>query len=243
MNIVDIIILAVFVYCLLAGMHKGMIASGISLLGFAGAWFGAQALYQNIANLALSNSPLMAVLSQYLEPESFFTETAIAASSVTDIVAGGEASISAVIGSIGENFGFISEALSANIRNQAFANLGITTMADYFNQTLWVAVFNVAAFIAAFIALYVIISLLVSLLDHVISFPVLRSFDWLVGGVFGLLRATVVVVLILNVLPAMTSVISPELTTTLLSESTLYTFASQLDLIGVAGWIKGLVRG
>ena len=243
MNIVDIIIIAILVYCLLAGMYKGMIASGISLLGFAGAWIGAKSVYQSISNLALSNTTLMAVLNQYLEPETFFTEHAVATSTINDVLAGGEASISAVINSIGKNFSFISEALSANIRTQAFANLGITTMSDYFNQTLWVAVFNVASFVVAFIALYIIISILVSLLDHVISFPVLRSFDWLVGGVFGLLRATVVVVLVLNILPALTTILSPELTSSLLSQSTLYTFASQLDLLGVAGWLKGLVMG
>lgn len=243
MNIVDIIILAIFVYCLLAGMHKGTISSGMSLLGFAGAWFGAQALYQGIANLGLSNATLMAVLNQYLEPENFFAEHAVAVSNVTDIISGGESSISAAVASVGENWSFLSDAFSANIRNQAFANIGISTMADYFNQTLWVAVFNVIAFIAAFIALYIIINLIVNMLDHVISFPVLRSCDWLIGGVFGLLRATVVVVLVLNVLPALTSIISPEFTAQMISGSALYSFTSQLDLLGVARWISGLVMG
>lgn len=243
MNIVDIIIIAIFVYCLLAGMHKGTIASGLTLFGFAGAWFGAQALYQGIANLALSNSTLMAVLNQYLEPETFFAEHAVAASAVTDVIAGGESAISSAVASVGENWTFLADAFSANIRNQAFANIGISTMADYFNQTLWVAVFNVAAFIAAFAVLYIIINLIVNMLDHVISFPVLRSFDWLVGGVFGLLRATVVIVLVLNVLPALTSIISPEFTSQMVSGSALYSFASQLDLLGVAAWVRGLVMG
>ena len=243
MNIVDIIILAIFIYFLLAGMYKGTIASGISLFGFAGAWFGAKAMYQGISNLALSNSTLMAVLNQYLEPETFFTEHAVATAKINDVLAGGEASIQAVIASIGKNFSFIADALSSNIRTQAFASIGINTMADYFNQTLWVAVFNVVAFVAAFIALYAIISILISLLDSVISFPVLRSFDWLVGGLFGILRATVVVVLVLSILPAITNVINPDLTQNLLAESTLYTFASQLDLLGVAGWLRALVMG
>ena len=243
MNIVDIIILAIFVYFLLAGMYKGTISSGISLFGFAGAWFGAKSVYQSIAHLALSNSTLMAMLNQYLEPETFFTDHSIAVSRIGDVLAGGESSIQAVVNSVGKNFGFIADSLSANIRTQAFANLGITTMADYFNQTLWVAVFNVAAFVLAFIGLYIIISIIVSLLDHVISFPVLRTFDWLVGGIFGLLRATVVVVLVLNILPTLTNIIDPELTSNLLSGSTLYTAASQLDLLGVAGWLKALVLG
>ena len=243
MNIVDIIILAILVYGLLVGMYRGTIASGLSLVGFAGAWFGAQSVYQSIATLALSNTTLMAVLNQYLEPETFFKESAVAAATVRDVLSGGEAAISAAVNSVGDKFGFLTDAFSANIRNQAFTNLGISTMADYFNQTLWIAVFNVAAFILAFAVIYIAISLLVSLLDNVISFPVLRAFDWLVGGVFGLLRATVVVVLVLNILPAVTSVISPEFTTDLLSHSSLYTYASQLDLLSVAAWVKSLVMG
>jgi len=243
LNIVDFIIIAVLAYGLFAGMYKGSITSGISLIGFGGAWFGAQAVYGRISHFALSNSTLMAVLNQYLEPETFFNEHAVAAAKINDVLAGGEASIQAVINSVGDKFSFIADALSSNIRTQAFANIGISTMADYFNQTLWVAVFNVAAFVLAFIGLYIIISILVSLLDHVISFPVLRSFDWLVGGVFGLMRATVIVVLVLSILPAMANVIDPELTNKLLSQSTLYTVASQLDLLGVAGWLRGLVMG
>ena len=243
MNIIDIIILVIFIYCLLVGMYKGTISSGLSLLGFAGAWFGAQSLYQGVAQFALSNTTLMAVLNQYLEPETFFNTSATAIATVTNIISGGEATISAAVADVGEQFAFMAEAFSANIRNQAFANLGISTMSDYFNQTLWVAVFNVASFIACFIALYIIISLVVNMLDRVISFPVLRSCDWLVGGIFGLLRATVVVVLVLNILPALISVISPDLTNELISQSTLYTFASQFDLLGVTGWIRGLVMG
>ena len=68
MNIVDILILAVLAFSLLAGMHKGFITSLLSTFGFVGSWFGARLVYERIANLALSNTTLMAVLNQYLEP-------------------------------------------------------------------------------------------------------------------------------------------------------------------------------
>ena len=35
-----------------------------------------------------------------------------------------------------------------------------------------------------------------NLLDHVISFPLVRGFDWLLGGIFGLARGLVIVVLV-----------------------------------------------
>ena len=242
MNIVDFIILAIFAYGLLAGMYKGSITSGLSLVGFVGAWFGAQQVYQRIADFALSNTTLMAVLNQYLEPESFFANHTQAVTAVADVVAGGEEAITAAVESVSKNFAFISDAFSANLRTQAFQSLNITTLADYFDQTLWVAVFNVAAFVAAFIVFYFVISLVVNLLDHVISFPV-RGFDWLIGGVFGLLRASVVVVLLLTVLPALTTVLNPELTQQLTSGSALYTFAAQFDLLSVGRWVQTLVMG
>lgn len=243
MNIVDILIIAVLGYGLLSGMYKGSITSGLSTLGFVFSWFGAQHVYERIANYALSNTTLMAVLNQYLEPDSFFKSHTEAVTAVSDVIAGGEQAISAAVESVGERFSFISQAFSANIRTQAFENLGISTLSDYLNQTFWVAVFNVAAFVLAFLVIYVVVSLLVNLLDRVISFPVLRGFDWLLGGVLGLLRSSVVVVLILAILPSVTSLISPELTQTLTGGSAMYSFVRQFDPLSVAGWVQSLIAG
>ena len=55
MNIVDILIVAILAFGVLAGMHKGLIASGLSTVGFVAWWLGAQSLYEKIANYALSN--------------------------------------------------------------------------------------------------------------------------------------------------------------------------------------------
>ena len=241
MNILDILILLVLAFCLLAGMHKGFIASLLATVGFAGSWFGARAIYMRIANLALSNTTLMAVLNQYLEPASFFESSAQAAMTVTEVVSGGESAIQAAVAPVAEKISVISRAFEANIRNQAFTKLNIFSLADYLDQTIWQAVFNVLAFLAAFIVIYAVVTLVVNLLDHVIPFPVLRMFDWLAGGVLGLLRGMVCVVLILCILPGVVSLISPQLIQTLISESRLYAFVSQLDLLNVAGTVAQLI--
>ena len=49
MNIVDILILVVLAFSLLAGMHKGLWASALKTLGFIGSWFGARMVYERIA--------------------------------------------------------------------------------------------------------------------------------------------------------------------------------------------------
>lgn len=241
MNIVDILILAVLVYGLLSGMHKGFIASGLSVVGFVGSWFGAQMVYERIANLALSNTTLMAVLSQYLEPESFFASKAQAAMTVTEIVSGGEAAIQEAVATVSQKVGLVANAFEANIRNQAFANLNITTLSDYLDQTIWQAVFHVLAFLLAFVLIYVVVMLVINLLDHVIRFPVIRMFDWLLGGLCGLARSLVVAVLLLSVIPPMVSLFAPEMMEQLLTTSSLYSFVSQMDFLNVAGLMVRLV--
>ena len=72
MNIIDILVLLILGYSLFAGMHKGFLASLLSLGGLVGSWFGAQKLFLPVAEKILSNSGLIGTLSQYLEPASFF---------------------------------------------------------------------------------------------------------------------------------------------------------------------------
>ncbi len=243
MNILDILILAMLAFGVLAGMHKGLIASGLSTVGFVASWLGAQSLYEKIANYALSNQTLMAVLNQYLEPDEFFSSSKEALMTVSQVVSGGESAISEAVASLGTNFKFLQEAFSNNIRQEAFASLGITTLSDYLNQTLWVAVFNIAAFIASFLLIYIVINLIVNLLDHVINFPVLRGIDGLLGGVLGFLKATVVVALVMSLLPTLAESLAPELAQKFISGSTLLNAAKSFDLLNAAGIVRKLMMG
>ncbi len=243
LNIIDIIILVVLAYGLLTGMYKGCLSSVLSTIGFVASWFIARAIGPMISNMCLSNETLMAVLNQYLEPESFFTDYSQAGALVSDVGAGGEAAIWAAVENLAGQFSLIQSAFSLNIRTEAFANLGLTTVADYLNQTLWVAVFNVIGFLLAFVCVYLIVSIIVNMFDHVVAFPVLRRFDWLVGGVLGMLKCTVILVLVLNVLPTLLSLISTEISDELISGSKLYLFFSQFDLMGVRNLISGLISG
>lgn len=241
MNILDIMIIAMLAFGILAGMHKGLIASGLSTVGFVASWLGAQSLYEKIANYALSNQTLMAVLNQYLEPDEFFSSSKEALMTVSQVVSGGESAISEAVASLGTNFKFLQEAFSNNIRQEAFEALGLTTLSDYLNQTLWVAVFNVVAFLAAFVLIYVVINLIVNLLDHVINFPVLRGIDWLLGGVLGFLKATVVIALVMSILPTLAESLAPELAEKFISGSSLLRIAQNFDLLNAAGIVRKLM--
>ena len=243
MNILDIFILAVLIFGVLAGMYKGFIASVLNTLGLIASWVGAKALYAKVAHLALSNTTLMAALSQYLEPSSFFASEAQAATSVTEVISGGESAIQSAIGTVSSKLEIIAKAFEENIRNQAFSKLNLSSLSEYLDQTVWQAVFNVAAFVLCFFVLYLLASMVVNLLDHVIRFPVLRICDKLVGALFGLVRSSIIVVLLLSIVPAVISLLSPELTETLVGESKLYGTIMNLDFLSVQNMLRQLVAG
>ena len=243
LNLLDITIIVILAFYLISGMYRGFITSLLGTLGFVGAWFGAQQLYPQVANLALSNQTLMAVLNQYLEPETFFASHAQAVTSVSEVIAGGETAIQNAIASIAQKLPVISKAFEANVRAQMFQNLNISSLADYLDQTIWQAVFNVGAFILCFIALYVLSALVVNLLDHVISFPLVRGFDWLLGGIFGLARGLVMVVLVLCLLPAIVQIVSPEFADSLRTGSVLYSYITQMDFLNVGTVVTSLIGG
>lgn len=243
MNLLDIVILAILAFYLISGMYRGSITSFLGTAGFIAAWFGAIKFYPQVAHMALSNQTLMAVLNQYLEPESFFTSHQIATTSVAEVISGGETAIQSAIAAVSKQLSVISRAFEANVRSQVFQNLGITTLADYLDQTIWQAIFNVAAFLLCFIALYVLTMLIVNLLDHVISFPLIRGFDWLVGGLLGLVRGVVVCILVLYLLPAVAQIVSPEFAQNITSTSVLMNFVKSFDFVNVGQTITRLIGG
>ena len=243
MNLLDIVILAILAFYLISGMYRGSITSFLGTAGFIAAWYGAIQFYPTVAHMALSNQTLMAVLNQYLEPEGFFTSHTQAVSTVSEVIAGGEAAIQNAVAPVTAKLSVISKAFEANLRAQMFQRLGINTLADYLDQTIWQAVFNVGAFILCFIALYVLACLVVNLLDHVISFPLVRGFDWLLGGIFGLARGLVVVVLVLWLLPSLVQIVSPQFAESLKTGSALYSYVTQMDFLNVGTLVTGLIGG
>ena len=243
MNLLDVVILAILAFYLISGMYRGSITSFLGTAGFIAAWFGAIRFYPQVAHMALSNQTLMAVLNQYLEPESFFTSHQVAMTSVAEVISGGETAIQSAIGAVSKQLSVILRAFEANVRSQVFQNLGITTLADYLDQTIWQAIFNVAAFLLCFIALYVLAMLIVNLLDHVISFPLIRGFDWLVGGLLGLVRGVVICILVLYLLPAVAQIVSPEFAQNITSTSVLMNFVKSFDFVNVGQTITRLIGG
>lgn len=247
MNLIDIIFILVLGYSLLAGMYKGFIASGLSLLGFVAAWFGAYFSYGTLMKVALSNSTIMGFCSNLLEASSFF-EGVDAHALVSDMA--GTDAFRGIAEYIGEKIPLVAEAFTNNVNTQAFAgqlfgSTQLLTLADYLDQTVWVAVFGVLSFIIMFALIYVVVTLFVNLLNHVISFPMLRRIDWLVGGIFGLLRGAVVCMLLYVMATYLLTMFIPETSGIfkMINDSELIAFVDGISFLNVDKILTAIIGG
>lgn len=247
MNVIDIIFVLVLGYSLLAGMYKGFIASGLSLLGFVAAWFGAYWSYGMLMEMFLNNSTVMGFCSNLLEASAFF-QGADANALVSDMA--GTDAFRSIAAYIGEEIPLIAGAFENNVNTMAFStdvfgSAQLMTLADYLDQTVWVAAFGVISFIIMFALIYVVVTLFVNLLNHVISFPVLRKVDWLIGGVFGLLRGAVVSMLLYVVATYLLTMFIPEDSGifALINESTLLNFVDGLSFLNVESILDNIIGG
>ena len=241
MNVIDIVILAIFGICLVSGMYKGFIASGLTVLGFIVAWFAAKATYGALSEAILSNSSLMGVLSTYLEAADFFPSAQIASATVTEALASSTTIWNNALAAIQERLPFLAEAFASNVNTQAFASLGITTLADYLDQTIWTAAFQLLSFILLFFISYAVVTLLINLLSRVLRFPAMRGFDAIAGGLFGLVRGYLLVLLLLAVLPMALDVINIPSVSALYEESTLASVFGNMRLFNIQSWIQSLL--
>ena len=90
-----------------------------------------------------------------------------------------------------------------------FSPLGslATSVGDYVNQTVLSVSINVLCFLLCFALCSIAVHILSNLLRAVFRFPVLKHFDWLAGGAFGLLIGVMLCFVIFTVLPLLESVI------------------------------------
>ena len=238
MNIIDIIIIAILALSIIAGMYKGFIASLLSLFGFLGAWVGAYATYGYLANMVMANDGIRTALENVTGAADLITTQPLANLNVASAT---QESIAQVLSEV--HIPLINELFKSNVVGQVFANKGLTTMSEYLSQTLLSAVVNVLSFIVMFIVIYIAVSLVVHLLNNVFRFPKLRHADWLLGGLGGLVRGAVIVMLIFAVVPSLAdglNTMNIRVLSDLLDESKLGAFVQDHNL--VTGVIANLIK-
>jgi uncharacterized membrane protein required for colicin V production len=217
MNILDIVILAILGISLISGMRKGFIGSILAVVGFGAALFGAFRFSPMLSSAIQSNEQIMGTLSYYID-----TGAMMASEWANRMVASlSQTQIGQIIANI-QLPEAVKNVLSTNLSQQTFIAEGLDTVSQYVSQTVSGTIVNIVSFAVMFAVSYWVILAVVRLLDKVFEFPILRHFDALIGGAFGLIRGAVISMLIVSILPFVTSFLSAELLDELIAGSTMY---------------------
>ena len=218
LNIIDIVILAILLLSLVSGMYKGFLSSLLATLGFGGAAVVAYKFCPQLANLFQSNNGLMNSLSYYLgAPEllSKLAETSVGeAARNPDILSQAVAKLTSLPQAL-------ISAFKDNVSSQLFSTLNLTELGDYLSQTLIVSLVYVVSFLLIFALCYVLALLVVNLFNNLFRFPLLKHFDWLLGGIFGLARGAVIAMLALTVIPMLLSLMDLDILDEYIAASSL----------------------
>lgn len=216
MNFVDWIIIGILGISVLFGMYRGFVSSVLNMGGGLCSFFGAFWLYPKLAAFIQQNEGLRMTLAHYLEPGSGL-DLALSESAVSDLGASG---IQQVLSRVSLPTP-LDSILQVNLESSVFANLNLSTVGEYVNQTILQASINILCFVICFLLAYAAISTLFNLIRAVFRFPLLKQLDGLAGGLFGLLRGLLICLVLFTLVPLVQSMVPLEMITEVLEGSTL----------------------
>lgn len=204
--IVDLGIIAILFIGFGLGWYKGFLVTVLSLASNVVSWIAAFAGYKALASFILEKTNLdnsLLYLTAGVEKLSDMTVANV------DVATLSQERIVSII-EASDLPSPIESMMTNNILNRVFAGQGITTLSDYFNQTIINLSLSLISFLIIFLAVKIISMFVVGLIDHIVELPVLKQFDKIVGGAAGVLQAVFVVAIIFAIVPIAMSVLPLE---------------------------------
>ena len=213
MNILDYIVIGLIALYVLNGVYRGFIPSLLNLGGFFVSWIVAFLTYPLLSSSRMK-SEFFSSLSYYIEGAESINDPSLIKLPVASI---SESQLDSIMSNATLSPPF-DRAIAENISNQAFADQGLTTLGEYFNQSMYCVIINIISLLIIFICLRVILTLLTNAFSFGFSTPQLRHFDYLLGGGVGALRGFFSIHLVFCVIPIF-MIILPDLVTSFINDS------------------------
>jgi uncharacterized membrane protein required for colicin V production len=235
-NIIDYAILAFFALSLLVGLYRGAVATALNLVAVGVALLVSRLCYPLVSDWIAGHETWMNYLVYFSEGSSHIT-TEMMELARTDIATLSQDQILQVIASA--NFTPPFDAyLESNALGLVYAG-SYNTLFDYFNQTVADASLNTISFVLLFFFTYVVASLLVTLVNRVFNFPVLRALDGIAGGVLGIGRGFVLMMVLVTLVPLAVNMLQIDLITDMVNQSRLLRFFYPDNWF--FGWIRSVL--
>lgn len=218
MNLLDMAILAVFAMFLLSGWYRGFVATIIDIGAFIASWGLGMLLRPIFAHAVAGNEKLYNMMIYYTEGNEYIADFDLARTSIATL---DKQQIAAIVSDSELPFP-MGKAINANISGEVFPASEVSTLGEYYNQTIVAVFINIIVFLLAFIVIRVIIAFIANGVDYAWTFPQLRRLDRPVGALCGAIRGALALFLIFMLLPIALTVLGKfEMVTNLVDGSTL----------------------
>ena len=205
---ITVLILIILGVCILAGYYRGVIYSalsiGLTLLSF----FLALLLIPVVANPVRNTKSLYSSLLYNFEGHEFVSKT-----SVELIHEPISALDDEMLSNVVDNAGLplpLDGAIEKNIRREAYASRGITTIGDYFNQTIVDVVLNILSLLFLFVCFRCLFGFILRMIDYGRQgLPALKQFDPLFSCGIGFVHGVVLLYIFFLIAPIVLIIVPP----------------------------------
>ncbi|MBR0436338.1 MAG: hypothetical protein IJK12_03785 [Clostridia bacterium] len=206
---VTIPILVILGLCVLAGYYRGVIYSAISIGLTILSFFLALLLIPAVAAPVRESNTLYGGLLYYFEGYEYVNRTSV--EMIHDPAAAlDDEQLNTVIRNAEMPIPF-GRAVKKNIRNEVYRDSGISTLGDYFNQTIVDVVLNILSLLVLFVGIRIFLGFILRMVDYGRrGLPALKRYDAVFSCGIGFLHGVVLLSIFFMLVPILL-VIVPRL--------------------------------
>ncbi|MEG1524938.1 MAG: CvpA family protein [Clostridia bacterium] len=206
MNFIDIGILLILAITILGGYYRGFISTALNIGATLVSFLIARLSIPLLANAIQGRDKLFNMMLYYTEGSEYVAITDVELTR-TPISSLSYDTLRTVI----QNAGMprpMDSAITRNIATEAFSADGITTLGDYFNQTIVCVVINIISLLLVFLVLRIVCGFLIRGADFGCGgFPVLQRADGPIGAGLGLINGVLLLFIVFLVMPILLTVL------------------------------------
>lgn len=206
MNFIDIAILLVLAITILGGYYRGFVSTALSMGATLVSWIMARICIPLVSSGIRAHEKLFNMMLYYTEGSEYVAITNV------ELTRAPISSISAEqLHTVIQNADLpnpMGACITRNIATEAFSANGITTLGDYFNQTIVCVVMNILSFLLIFLILRVLLGVAIRGIEYGRNgYPVLQRFDRPIGAGLGLISGVLLIFVLFMVVPVMLTVL------------------------------------
>jgi uncharacterized membrane protein required for colicin V production len=235
MNLIDLFIILIVAIAVLEGVYRGFINSVSRIGAFFLSWITAFLFSPALAGFAQNQKDFFNYLITYVDVTEQLGNIENAKLLVGQIK---ETDLNAIISNANLPQPFPA-LIKDNVVNKAFESKGLTTLGQYANETIVCTIVNILCFLAIFLIATFLFIFIINALDRTLRFPVLRQFDGLLGGGFGLILGCFTLFVVFLVVPIILVMMEVKLVSDYLNSSFLGSFFYKSNFF--MNFIRGVI--